>query len=190
MIFLLGLLITFSAVSAQTFKTSCSPALQKVIETSAFAKDLSQGSQLQAYDCLSFNPPVPDSWVAIVIVLQVSVGTEAHLLLADQKNLSSAANLLARSEPLGLDAFPVWIDGALRLGFVMPKVEHDRVGIYVNLQTAPAVTRVSRWDLEIKNKTFYEVINRAWTMDAGVQPKIYNDNGVWRALIQQRAVEL
>jgi hypothetical protein len=186
-------LLFFSPLGrADVSKTDCTPKDKAVLESAQFVAGLNSAAlKLLRYDCVNLNVADHASSFVLVAVVATARGPEAQLAWFDRKTFKSAASNLAKTtEPLGVDAFPISVSGSPRLGFALPKLEQNRLGFYVNVQTAPDVTRLIRFDLDMKSKSFHESNNRIWLVEAGVLPKIYQDGDAWRALIVNRSVEL
>ena len=177
---------------ANALKTDCTPKDKAIVESAKFLSDFYPGAlKLLHYDCVNLNVPDDGSSFVLVAVFSTAQGPEAQMAWFDRKTFKGGASSLAKTtDPLGIDVFPLAVNGGSRLGFALPKPEQSRLGIYVNVQTAPEVTRLIRFDLDLKSKSFNESNSRVWLLEAGVLPKIYQDGDVWRALIVNRSVEL
>lgn len=190
MILRIGLiaLVFLSTSAGAEIQSDCASAELKSIKNAELQKQFVLNGSVSAFDC---TPVMMGSseYLLLNIVASTESGLESYLALFDRKGFSERAAPVFKSPALAYDSFPMLVKNVQRLVFVHPSSDKNRLVLFLSLQTGPAATRLSRWELLLDKKTLTET-TRSWTFEAGILAKIYQDKETWRALIDIRSVEL
>lgn len=171
----------FSLAHAQTIQSDCTPPEQKAI---------SSIGKFTTWDCTPVKVNPESEQLLIAAVTNGASGLEGAILLFDRKNFSAKSAPVFKSPTLGYDLFPMLLEQKYRLVFLHPSSDRAHLIMYLNFQTAPNATHFSRWEFSFENKEIKEGGNRTWPLEAGVLPKIYEERGSYRALLESRSVEM
>lgn len=180
-----------SVVSAQTIVSDCTPAEVKTLQSSAMLEQVvAGGARVQTLDCTPIKPQPDKEYLLALYTLNTKGGYESYLTLFERMGFGDKSVVQFKSTLIGFDLFPVWVNKVHRLMFVHPSSDRTKLVLYLNPQIAPAATKFARWEYSYDKKELIEILNRYWLVEAGILPKIYDDRGTFRALIESRSVEL
>ena len=174
---------------AQVIQSDCTPAELKILQSPDIVNQFTRG-KMMAQDCTPLKSSPEKEMLLVAHVVNAAGGYESYLSLFERKGFTEQAVPIFKSALIGFDIFPVLNNMVHRLLFVHPSSDKLKLVMYLNLQIAPATSKLSRWEYTYDKKELVEAANKYWMLEAGVMPKIYDEKGVFRALIESRSVEL
>lgn len=189
-VLILALIALAGTAQANVIKSDCTPAEMKVLQHANILTQFISRGRILAQDCVPVTLSPERQVLLVAHVLNSPTGYETYLALFERKGFSESSTATFKSSLLGFDLFPVLFKGNQRLVFVHPSSDKTKIAAYLNVQQAPGSSKLARWELALDKYTLTEQTNRYWPLEAGIMPKIYDDKGVYRALIESRSVEL
>ena len=184
------LMVGASHARAELIKSDCTTAELKILQSPEILNHFVLKGEMLTQDCTPVKVPPDKEYLLVATVINAQGGYQSYLSLFDRKGLNDKAVPFFKSAMMSFDMFPVQVNKVHRLIFVHPSSDKAKLVLFVNLQISPAATKLSRWEFSYETKELVETANRFWLLEAGVLPKIYDDTGVFRALLDSRAVEL
>ncbi len=171
-------------------QSDCTPAELKLLKAPGIVNQFVNKGLVVSEDCAPLSVSPERQVLAVLQVFNTSGGYESYLSIFERKGFVESSAATFKSSMLGFDVFPVLVKGNHRLLFIHPSSDKTKIVLYLNVQVSPNSSRLSRWELALEQLVLSEVTARSWSIEAGVLPKIYEDGGVLRALMESRAVEL
>lgn len=171
-------------------KSDCTPAELKVLRTPAIVAQFVTKGRVVNEDCTPVVISPERSVLAVVQVFNTPTGYESYLSIFERKGFAETSAATFKSSMLGFDLFPMLVENNHRLIFIHPASDKTKVVLFLNVQISPNSSRLTRFELALEKFNLTETPGRGWPIEAGVLPKIYDDGGLMRALMESRAVEL
>jgi len=187
---ILILLSALHGARAQTIQSDCTPAEVKALQSAEVINQFVSQGKVHTHDCTPVKPAPDKEYLLAFHVFNARGGYESYMSLFERKGFNEKSVALFKSTMIGFDMFPLLVGKAHRLMFVHTHSDKAKLVLYLNPQLSPSASKLARWEYSYERKQLIEVLNRFWLMEAGVLPKIYDDRGTHRALIESRSVEL
>jgi hypothetical protein len=188
--FLISLFVFTFETGALVMKSDCTPAELKALQGPDILNQFVLKGSVLALDCTPIGLTPEREVLLVTQVFNAPGGYEAYLSVFERKGLHDSTIATFKSAMLGFSLLPVLYKGEQRLLFVQPSPEKGKLTIYLNVQSGPSATRFARWELNWTKFALVEVPGRYWPLEVGIMPKIYDEKGKWRALIDTRSVEI
>jgi hypothetical protein len=185
-----GILVFSATAAANPVQSDCTAAELKALLAPGITSQFVSRGQTLTQDCAPVTVSPERQVLLVAKVFNSGGGYEAYLSLFERKGFSETATAVFKSFMLGFDLFPVQVNKNVRLAFVHPATDKSKIVLFMNVQSGPAASRFARWELTLDKMGLTEVPNRYWPLEAGIVPKVYDDGGTFRALIDSRSVEL
>ncbi len=176
-------------LQAQVIQSDCTPAEIKILQSPDIVSQFVKG-KMMAQDCTPLKSAPEKEMLLVAHVVNAAGGYESYMSLFERKGFTEKATPIFKSSLIGFDIFPVLNNMVHRLLFVHPTSDKVKLVMYLNLQIAPGTSKLSRWEYTYAQKELVEAANKYWMLEAGIMPKIYDEKGVYRALLESRSVEL
>ena len=188
---LLGLsLFSSSLWAADTPQSDCPKPEVKALKSKKILDQITADAKVTAIDCTNVAVGKGGGKLLVIYTLTGENGVSSHFAVFNRGGLSPDAKPLFLSDSLGFDSQLMVAKGKKRMLFVMPGSPEGKLDVYAVIQTDANNVKFGKYQIDLHSKGMTADQEKSWKIDRFVQPKIYVEKGVWKAILKGKIVEL